>query len=692
VRSFPFTVVVVSLLLVRTVVTADSKQDGKLCVEGMSCVAAALASNLPVVPSDQARTFTWVDAADRQIVLGVLPSEGRYATLEAAAAIRLRLSSTDPARWPLATALTVRGEGHEWQVPLSARQSKAGVELRLAPGVYELIAESSRHRRLSRQVTVATEAVVALELQALPQLSGRVIAKTTNEPVAGAAVSLPGGEVIAISDGGGRFAFDANPDEWPESITIAAGGMGTRTVPVPRARAAADLLDVALSDGATIRVTIEREPAIKTVRIELYKRRYDVPEATPVATKSIGPEDTAVTFEQVEAGTYVVIASGQEPSQRHGTKLTVASGEKQITILIVPSRLSIRTEMGGTPLPGAQIRLSNGDGLWREEFHADSEGKLELSVWQLGRLAALVSAEGILTVPHREERSFEDQSEAEWVIRVSTREVRGRVLDAGSGKPVANANLALRVEGRYTALTKADRDGRFVFTAAVPGEHTVSAAADGYQHDSVDYVFAESEQKHDVTLRLVPAASVRIVALDPAGRPIANAAVLDFTGYMLTGERFTDERGEVFIPMGTDDTRDVYVIPRDGSFGIGTAGGKNETAIMIPTAQSTIVVTSMSTEQQPIPGVWVVLRFNGIPVPFEVQQMLARQQGAAPVSGADGRIVLRQMPLGVYEMWPVGSPGEARAAMSGLGPDSPVKIVARPGLNEAVLEFAPSAR
>lgn len=690
-RSSPFTALVVSLLLVPTVVAADLKQDGQLCVEGMSCVAATFASNPPVVPSDHVRTYTWVDAADRQIVLGVLPSEAQYATLEAAATIRLRLSSTDPARWPLATALTVRGDGHEWHVPLTARQSKAGVELRLAPGVYELIAENSRHRRLSRQVTVATEAVVALGLQALPQLSGRVISKATSEPVAGAAVSLPSGEVIAISDGGGRFSFDANPDDWPESITIAAGGMGTRTVPIPRARATADLLDVALSDGATIRVVVE--PAIENVRIQLYKRRYDVPDATPVATKSIGPNDTAVTFEHVEAGTYVVIASGQEPWQRHGTKLIVASGEeKRITISIVPLHLSMRTEMGGTPLPGAQIRLSSGDGLWREEFRTDLEGKLELSVWQLGRLAALVSAEGILTVPHREERSFEDQSEAAWTIRVSTREVTGRVLDAGSGKPVANANLALRVEGRYTALTKADRDGRFVFTAAVPGEHTLSAAADGYQHDSVGYTFSESEQKHDVTLRLVPAASVRIVALDPAGRPIANAAVLDFAGYKLTGERFTDERGEVFIPMGADDIRDVYVIPRDGSFGIGTAGGKSETAIMIPTAQSTIVVTSMSTERQPIPGVWVVLRFNGIPVPFEVQQMLARQQGAAPVSGADGRIVLRQMPLGVYEMWPVGSPGEARAAMSGLGPDSPVKIVARPGLNEAVLEFAPSAR
>ncbi len=682
----------VLMLLARTVAAADSKRDGTLCVEGMSCVAAAFANKLPVAPSDQPRTFTWTDAADRQIVLGVVPAEARHALLEAAATIRLRLSSTDPTRWPLATALTVRGESHQWQVSLTAHQAKTGVDLRLAPGGYELIAENSRHRRASRQVSVATESLVTLGLQALPQLSGRVISKATNEPVAGAAVSLPGGGVIAISDGGGRFAFDASPDDWPESITIAAGGLGSTTIAVPRARATADLLDVALSDGATIRVAVEREPILENVRLGLYKRRYDVSDATPIATKSIGPEDTEVTFEHVEAGTYVVIASGQKPAQRHGTKLTVASGdEKQITISLVPLHLSIRAEMGDTPLRHAQIRLSNGDGLWREELRTDSEGKLELSVWQLGRLAALVSAEGTLTVPHHEEKSFGDQSEAEWTIRVSTREVTGRVLDADSAKPVPNANVALQVKDRYTALIKADLDGRFVFTAAVPGEHTLSAAADGYQHDSVVYTFPASEQARDITLRLVPAASVRIVVMDTAGRPIANAAVLDFAGSMLAGERFTDERGEVLIPMGANDVRDIYVIPRDGSFGIGTAAGvKRESTIIVPTAQATIVVTSMNTEQQPIPGVWVVLRFNGIPVPFEVQQMLARQQGAAPVSGADGRIVLRQMPLGVYEMWPVGSPGEARAAMNGLGPDSPVKIVARPGVNEAVLKFAPA--
>ena len=563
--------------------------------------------------------------------------------------------------------------------------------MRVTAGAYELIAENTRHRRTSKQVTVATEAAVALALQALPQLSGRVISKATGEPVAGAAISLPSGEVIAISDGGGRFAFDANPDHWPESITIAAGGLGARTIPVPRARTTADLLDVSLSHGATIRVVVEREPTVGNVRIALYKRRYDVPDATSMATKSIGPEDTTVTFEDVEAGTYVVIASGQEPAHRHGTKLTVAAGEeKQISISLVPLQLSIRAEMGDAPLPHAVIRLSNGDGLWREELRTDSEGKVELSVWQLGRLAALVSAEGILTVPHHEERSFEDQSEAEWTIRVSTREVRGRILDADSGKPIANANVALQVKDRYTALTKADADGRFVFTAAVPGAHTLSAAADGYQHDSVDYTFPESEQKRDVTLRLVSAESLRVVVLDLAGRPVADAAVLDFARYTLMGERFTDERGEVFIPMGPNDLRDVYVIPRDGSFGIGTIGGKSKSTIVVPAAQSTIVVTSRNTEQQPIPGIWVVLRFNGIPVPFEVQQMLARQQGATPVSGGDGRIVLRHMPLGVYEMWPVGSPGEARAALSGLGPESPVKIVARPGLNEAVLEFAPT--
>jgi hypothetical protein len=662
-------------------------QPGQLCIADAPCVVAP-AGERAVTPVPEPRTFTWTAASGARLVLGVIPASADHLSTDLAGVARLRLSSGDPARLSEST-VTVRQDRLVWQFGLGAAQIKAGVELRLAAGAYELTAASHRHRPTTRALTIATAPVeVAITLAPLPQLTGRAIAKATGEPVPGAAITLPEGQVAAITDGTGRFAFDADPDHWPETIAIAAGGFGTVIMPVPRARAGADLLDIALSAGATLRVAIERDPAIHDVTLDLIKRRYDVPDPAPIATKTAVPEESGVTFDHVEEGTYVLIARGAEPRERFGMKFTMRSGEdRALTMALHPVHLALTTLMGETPLAAAQVRLSSTDGLWQEELRTGASGTADVTLWQLGKLTALVSAEPALTVPYLEERSFGGDADAEWTIHVSTREVRGVVVNAASGEPVPNANVLLEVKGRYSALARADADGRFVFTSAVPGEHAVSAAADGYQHDTIAYTFLESEQTHPVTVRLAPAASARVLVRDAAGSPLAGAAVLDFSGFTLMGERFSDERGEVTVPMRSGETRDVYVIPRDGSFAIGKIS-KAESVITMPVPQATIVVTARSTSNDPIPGVWVVLRYNGIPLPFEVQQAMARQQGATPVSGADGRIVLRHMPLGMYELWPVGSAGEARAAMTGLGEVAPVRIAARPGLNEALLQFA----
>ena len=81
---------------------------------------------------------------------------------------------------------------------------------------------------------------------------------------------------------------------------------------------------------------------------------------------------------------------------------------------------------------------------------------------------------------------------------------------------------------------------------------------------------------------------------------------------------------------------------------------------------------------------WVVIRYNGIALPLEVQRAIAPMSA----SSRDGVIAMHHVPLGLYEMWPVGSPNELRAALAGLGSTAPVKIVAQPGMNTATLTFA----
>jgi len=603
--------------------------------------------------------------------------------------LKLRFSSNDSARWPQPTVLSLHDEaGHAWRIPLTQSQVKSGVVLQVPPGELEMIVESERHRRAIRKVKLIDKPIdVALALEAFPRINGRVLSKTSNEPLAGAAISV-NETVVAISDGEGRFVFDANPDDWPESVSVAAGGYATKKLMLPRVRANTDLLDIALGVGGIIHVAIERADA-GTLRADLLQRQQDMPQPVPVTSKQIAADKTAVAFDDVEAGDYVLVILGRSPGLRYGKKLTVrAAEETSLTVPLQTQRRSLRVELRDEPLANCKIRLSSTEGLWQEELQTDAQGLVELAMWQSGRFHAVVTSEDKLTSPYIDDAEL--TGDDEWVIRIPAREVRGRVVDASSGKPVPNANVALEVKGRtpYGFATKADESGAFSFNPVRPGDHTIFAAADGYRHDQIRYSFAEGQEFVDVTIRLRPANEVRVSVRDAAGQPVVDAAVLDFTGFTLTGQRFTDANGEVVIPIEPNQVRDVYIIPRDGSFVIGTIGTAKQATFKIPPPQATIVVSSLRDKKEPIPEVWVVMRYNGVALPFEVQQMFAQQQGATPVSGPDGRIVLRHLPLGVYELWPVGSPAEVRATMRGLGRKAPVRVVAQPGLNEAVLTFA----
>lgn len=660
---------------------------GVLCVDASPCVDA-IASPAPVSPAEHERMFRWIDPAG-SIVLGTIPPRGDRAVPAATEVVRVRLTSSAPSRWPAEVILTIRRGERTWRIPVTTAQVEKPIVLRVDAGTYALHAESAGHRRTEAQFTTSKPAVdVAVKLHPLPQMTARVVTRD-REPIPGAIAARLSGEVIAVADGTGRLTFDVDPEQWPETIAISAAGFGTATVPIPRARVSADLFDVVLTSGSKLEVTLEQENGDTPVTLELYKRTYDVPDDTPIATKIVDAAESAATFADIAAGTYVLRARGSESTQRFGMKFSVRDGEeKKIVLPLRSSTLAIQTLLGEAPLASARVELFSLDGLWREAFRGDASGRVQLRLWQLGKISATVSAEPTLTVPFRASQTFASGEDADWTIRVSTRKVRGRIVDASSDAGVKEANVALQVKGQYSAIVTTDSDGRFVFTSVVPGQHTVSAAADGYQHDTVHYTFLESEEAHEVTVPLRPAAVARLTVRDASGAPIANALVLDFAGSALTGERVTGADGEVAIPVPPGETREVFVIPRDGSFAVGRIrAGKN--ALNVPPAAATIVVTSRTTAQQPIPQVWVALRYNGIAVPFEVQQALARQQGAVPVSGVDGRIILRQMPLGVYEMWPAGSAEEVRAVTAGLGPDAPVRIVARPGLNEAVLEFSP---
>jgi hypothetical protein len=281
----------------------------------------------------------------------------------------------------------------------------------------------------------------------------------------------------------------------------------------------------------------------------------------------------------------------------------------------------------------------------------------------------------------------------QWDVDIPSRSIRGMVVDDETGKPVPRANVILDVSGEnsLTTAVKADDGGRFEFSAALSGLHSVMAAADGYLPNTIRYTLEPNESGREVEVRLKPAASKVVQVQDAEGRPLSEAAVLDFAGGTLTGSRLTDGAGIVRIPVPAGAQRQLFVIPRDGSFTVRAISSRmaDPIVVTVPPGAATIVVKAEQNDHTPIPGMWLLIRFNGVPLPLEVVQELRTMQGAVPVSGTDGVAVFRSVPLGYYEFWPLGSPEEMRAFLYGVTTDPAVHLQARAGENRSTLTFAP---
>src|SRR5207237_10226579 len=111
-----------------------------------------------------------------------------------------------------------------------------------------------------------------------------------------------------------------------------------------------------------------------------------------------------------------------------------------------------------------------------------------------------------------------------------------------------NPNVALRAL-RGTATAAADSAGRYRFTALSAGRHTLMAAAEGYSPTEVGYTYPDTSERYEKTIELDAAGVRRVLVRDASGNPVRDAAVMNFVGTTLAGERFTDETGRVAIPV-----------------------------------------------------------------------------------------------------------------------------------------------
>lgn len=609
--------------------------------------------------------------------------------------IEVRVPSRKLPRGATARLRITTGKNDAWDLVTSARQMVKPFHLLMEHGTYEVSFAAPRFSTDRKTVSVnGKPQILTVDLRPLPRLTGAVIDDATGRPIPGAIIRTDV-DTDAIADGTGRFAIEADPELWPKAITVSAAGYSDSRLRVGAPRVSTILDTVRLSRGGAVAISIEQDRPGDVVSVELQKLGDGGRSlGATVQTAAVTGKESAlqVRFTNVEPGEYMVLAKGDERWERLGELVHVrATEEARLTLHIAPFRLRVRASASSETLPNAPVVLKNREALWQANLTTDSGGEATVQLWQGGRMQLTLESPRF-GLPYREHRFVDDGIDFDWFIEVPPYEIAGVVVDDATGRPIPGAAIALHLESNagysFGFKTKAAQDGAFRFAPVTPGRHTVSAAAAGYPPSEVVYTFSDTEQTKNITLRLEAAPFVPVTVFDARGNPIHGARVVDFIGNHRRGVGFTDANGAVGVQVSTGETRDVYVIPRDGSLGfLQIRSGSEKETVHIEDGVCRIVLQMESERHAPIPNIWVAIRYNGVMLPEELIFTLV-SRGARVKSDAQGRIVLDHMPSGVYEFWPVGSSGELRVIAAGEGSGkAPVKVTAVPGENVAVMTF-----
>jgi hypothetical protein len=376
--------------------------------------------------------------------------------------------------------------------------------------------------------------------------------------------------------------------------------------------------------------------------------------------------DRIVRFKDIEPGPYTVVVRGAKAWQRVGERIDVFDFEMApVHVQLAPFAVQL------TAPAKAKVILRHHEAFWETRFETDDAGEAALELWQVGPLSAMVKIDG--SVPYQVRRTFTEGIDTTWVLEMPKHEVVGVVIDAETGAPVKKAALSLAMK-QMTVSVNAAEDGTFRFAPVTPGDHVLQAGAADYPVAKIEYTFAEDEETHQVTIAMERQPKTTLAVVDARGRPVLDADVFVFhAGRQVANTRTgRDGTAPVFIPQ--KEAREVWVLPRGGSFGVTTiASGTPQVRLSIADGSSRVVVRTESEEEKPIAGIMADVRWNGLPIPDDVLERL-RATGTHVLSRDDGRIVLQQVPPGTYELLVAGA--------------KPLRIVAVPGETTAVMTFA----
>lgn len=609
-------------------------------------------------------------------LLSLAPPAADDATVE--------LTITAARYWPAPAAVRITNldTGSEQTRQLSAAEAAGVRGLTLAAGRYRITISAPRLARVFRDVTLGPNQTVdlgSLALGTLPQVRG-VVRDTEGAPLA--AVEVRAGSSEAKTDANGRYVLEPIPGQWPEFATISARGRGTRVLDFPKSTADAELPPVTLGRPARLRVTLSERPAGDLSAVLQVTTAAD--QLAGVRRVGLGASKKSVEFDGLGSGVYVLLIRGEGPLQQFATKINLGTGDdRSETIEIHPLPFAAHVTMGGEPLPREEIALRNLAFQWHADLDTDDAGRFAGELWQPGEYVAEYRG-------HTAAGSFIQPVTLggnALKLDVAQREVHGQLLDR-DGFAVDRARVFLRTDtadNSSTARAETGPDGRFTFEAVAAGEQHISVLADGYLiPDELRFVLNPADTLHDVSIRLENGILRTLRVTDAAGHPPLAADVVAVSDGILRAAAYVDQEGRVRIPV-VDAATVIFILGRDGSFAALRPASDDVTAVTLAAPASSLRITTRTTLGQTLPGVAMLIAYDGEVLPLEVASRFESAHGSLRTDN-NGELTLRNLPVGTYHFWPYASDSEAQSILTSDAPP-PITVNVKPGKNAVVVEF-----
>ncbi|MCG3132992.1 MAG: hypothetical protein HMLKMBBP_00078 [Planctomycetes bacterium] len=511
-------------------------------------------------------------------------------------------------------------------------------------------------RAAATSVRLPSAGDIDLVLCRSARISGVVRDAATGTPLAGAAVTLLASATQrscgpAVTDSLGRYLLPGPCDAIVDSAVVRMGGYAT----APTITGPTRQFPFLIRDGGALTLDLALEPrAAGAAAGGTIEGRVLGAGDAPIAGARVGPTssgaDGAFRIDGAPSGVeqiWDVAAAGFAQTELIATP--PARGEvirRDVRLAPAPRARGTVTTASGAPIPeGCSVRIQvlverSGRAsaelrrfLWAEApVQADGTWECELPWAGPARYRATASAPGLL--PAISDLVDLDPAVSEYrtdLVLAAAEPIRGRVVDATTGGPVAGAWI---LDGNVVSATTGT-DGSFAFVGGGPGGTVRGASVDTRSHVRWHASMVEIWSPGDfIEVRLDPARSISGTVTWDDGTPVADAIVRTIPE---SGSTPTSAEGR-FVVTRLDARKHVVAVehPDAAREEIADVEADRSDLRIVLRRGSPILGRVLGADGAGVPGVWIIARpeDRGSPV-------------LRTVTGADGGFVLSGAGAGV---------------------------------------------